>query len=118
MAAALLGDDAQGTIEQVTTDRLVGAVVWIHHVFQLPTAGAPGDLGVADRMVMTRLPRHQAGESLPATLDDVEPLVVAPGTVTVGGGRHIEQYRHGGDVARGHLALALKAAHRAPIYCP
>ena len=71
----------------------------------------PGQLGVADGVVVARLPRHQPGEAVPVAVDEVEPLVLAEGVVAVDGGGHVEQLGHGGDVDLPHLALDLQAGH-------
>ena len=62
-------------------------------------------------MVVTGLPGHQAGEALPATMDEVQPLVLAEGTMGVEAGGDGEQLGHGGDVALAHLALDLESVH-------
>ena len=62
-------------------------------------------------MVVTGLPRHQTGKTLPPALDEVEPLVLAEGAVAVGGGGDVEELGDSGHVALAHLALDLDVVH-------
>ena len=110
MAAALVRDDVEGAGDELLADGVAGhAVVGVDDELEGPAARALGQLGVADRVVVARLPRHQAGEALAAALDQVEPLVLAQRAVAVGCGGHVEQLGHGVDVALAHLPLHLEA---------
>ena len=63
----------------------------------------------------TALAGDKAGKALPATLDEVEPLVLAEGAMTVGDARSFEQHRDGSDVRLSHPALDLDMVHLANI---
>ena len=117
VAAALVRDHADRGVEQLGPDgRHLVAVVGIDHELQGPGVVAPGDLGVGHRVVVPGLPRDQAGEPGPASLDQVQPGVVVERAVAVGPLGGGQQARDLGDVGRRHLALDLQAPHASAGY--
>ena len=86
--------------------------MWIDNELESPGVVPAADLGVADRMVVTRFPGHEPGEAGAAALHEIEPLVLAKGAMAVGLGGDVEQLGHSGDVASAHLSLDLQMVHR------
>ena len=88
VAAALVAHDAERGFHERGADvggaRRGGAG---RRRTRAPRFRALGQLRVADRVVVVRLPGHQAGKALPAAVHEVEPLVLAERAVVVGRGR-------------------------------
>ena len=78
---------------------------------ELPAVVVAAQLGVADGMVVARLPRHQPAVVRPATVDEVEPAVLVDGVVAVEAPGDIEKILDGGDVVVVELLLDLDLGH-------
>jgi hypothetical protein len=89
----------------------VVAMMRMHDELESPRIVAPRHLGIRDRMLVARLPRHESGKTGTATLDEVEPLVIGQGGMAVGAGGRIEQLADHRDVGRGHVAFHLEPGH-------
>jgi len=63
-------------------------------------------------MVMAVLGGDESCETLPAALDQIEPLVLAERSMAVGCCRHVEQLLDRGDVTSAHLAFYFETVHR------
>ena len=115
VAAALVAHDPDGGLDERQADAtVIAAVMRVDDELQLPgplvafAIGLTRELGVADRVVVARLPCDEPGETLAAALHEVEPLVLAEGRMLVDPCCHFEQLGHRLDVAATHLSLDLE----------
>jgi len=69
-------------------------------------------------MIVAGLPSHQAGEAGAAAVDEVEPLVLAEGSMAVELGGHVEQLGDGGNIPATHLAFHFQVAHAVRLSGP
>ena len=109
---AVGSDDLDRRLDELGADRghLV-AVVGVDHEFESMRVVAAGDLRVGDGMVVAGLGRQESGESVEATVDQVEIQVIRERPAAVGAGGGIEQLGDARDVVARHLALDLEAPH-------
>ncbi len=116
MAAAVGCDDLDRRLDQLGSDggHLV-AVVGVDHQFEGVRVVAARDLGVRNRVVMTRLGGQKSGEPVEAAVDEVEVEVVGQWSATIGPSSRVEQVGDAGDVVARHLAFDLEASHGARV---
>jgi hypothetical protein len=86
-------------------------MVRIYDEFETPRIVAPRHLGVGDGVLVTRLPRHETGEAGPTALNQIEPLVVGEGRMTIGPLGGGDQFFDDRYVGRGHVAFDLEPGH-------
>ncbi len=98
--------------EQADADLGVAtAVIGPDHHLDTPGVVAAAQLCVADQRPVGRLPCHETGEALAASVDQVEPLVLAKRVVAVCDHGVLEELRHLGDVGLAHPAFDLDGVH-------
>ena len=74
--------------------------------------GAQAELSVPDRVGVARLPGDETGETLPSSLDEVEPCVLAERRVRVGFGCRSKQFGDCRPVFVVEVAFDLDVGHR------
>jgi hypothetical protein len=90
-------------------------MVGTDHHLDTPGVMTPTQLGVADQRAVARFPGDEAGEAGAASVDEVQPLVLAEGIVAVGDEGLLQELRHLGDVGLAHPALDLDGMHGAKL---
>jgi hypothetical protein len=83
-----------------------------------PAVVASRHLGVADGVIVARLPGDESRESLTASLDQIEPRVLVDRGVGVRCRCRIEKAAHRVDVSPIHVALDLYPDHDCRVAVP
>ena len=96
------------------------AVVGADDDLEAPGGVSPAQLGVADEGAALAVAGHEAGEAHAPAVDEVEPLVLAQRTMSVGLVDLVQKLRHLGDVVLAHAAFDLDGVHhrRLPVASP
>ncbi len=112
VTATFDGDLSERSIEHLGTDRRhLVAMMGVDDQLDGEGVVALGDLGVGDRVGMTRLPGAEPDEPLSTALGEVEPQMIRQWAVSIGPFGCPQEAVHLGHIVRGELPLDVETTH-------
>jgi hypothetical protein len=117
VASPQAADLAEGGLEQGETDVVPrSAVIGPDDHLDAPGVVSPAELGVTDETAVRTVAGHESGEARSSPVDEVQPLVLAQGTVPVGHRDLVEKFGDLGDVGLAHTPFDLDVVHERGRY--